>query len=154
MKIGAVELVVIFTVALLVIGPDKLPAFARKLGEMLGKIKGYSDEVVKEIRETVVEPMEEVAQPIREAVKPIEEVDKAIRNSAREVERSFSGVGKPTEKPTPQPAAPAEETSERPPEEEPPMPMPVDRSVDPGAEVLRELKETQAKEGRSKEEEQ
>jgi TatA/E family protein of Tat protein translocase len=32
MKIGAMELVVIFIVALLVIGPDKLPQYARKFG--------------------------------------------------------------------------------------------------------------------------
>lgn len=152
MRIGAVELLVVFAVALLVIGPDKLPDFARKLGEMLGQFKGYSDKVAQEIRETVVEPMEEAAQPIREAVKPLEEADRAIRGSVREVEKSITGIGRPVKKA----AAPAQEPEEAPDagEEEPPMPLPVDRSVDPGAEVLKQLQEIQAKEGQSKEEEQ
>lgn len=32
MKIGFTEIIVIFIVALIVIGPDKLPYYARKLG--------------------------------------------------------------------------------------------------------------------------
>ena len=32
MKIGALELLVVFVVALLVIGPDKLPLYAKKFG--------------------------------------------------------------------------------------------------------------------------
>lgn len=149
MRIGAVELLVIFAVALLVIGPDKLPAFARKLGEVLGQFKGYSDKVAKEIRETVVEPMEEVTQPIREAMKPIEEVDKTIRSSVRDVEKSFSGIGKPTKKPVSQPAAPAE-AEEAPSAEEAPAPRPADPEEE---EILRELKEIQVEEDRMKEEE-
>ena len=44
MKIGLMELLVIFIVALVVIGPDKLPAYARKLGEALRQFKKYSSE--------------------------------------------------------------------------------------------------------------
>ena len=37
--IGIQELIIIFVVALLVIGPDKLPAFSRTLGKWVAEIK-------------------------------------------------------------------------------------------------------------------
>mgnify|MGYP002627565204 CR=1 FL=1 len=39
MKIGAMELIVIFIVALLIIGPDKLPSYAKKLGNAMKEFK-------------------------------------------------------------------------------------------------------------------
>ena len=51
--IGFSELLIIFVVALLVIGPERLPAVARKMGLYLGKIKrsfqSIKDEVEKEL---------------------------------------------------------------------------------------------------------
>jgi len=111
MRIGATELLVIFALALLVIGPDRLPEFAKKLGEAMGQFKTYSSKVAKDIQETVIDPMEEAAAPVREAVKPIEEMDKTIRDGLRDVEKSFSDLGKPSakkpegEKPKAEPAA-------------------------------------------------
>ena len=45
MKIGALELVVIFIVALLVIGPDKLPDLARSLAKGLAELRRSLNEV-------------------------------------------------------------------------------------------------------------
>ena len=59
MKIGAMELIVIFIVALLVIGPDKLPSYARKFGNALKEFKKASSDITQDIRESVVEPLEE-----------------------------------------------------------------------------------------------
>ena len=39
LDIGFQELIIIFIVALLVIGPDKLPEFSRKLGKWINEIK-------------------------------------------------------------------------------------------------------------------
>lgn len=51
--IGFSELLIIFVVALLVIGPERLPAVARKMGLYLGKMKrsfqSIKDEVEKEL---------------------------------------------------------------------------------------------------------
>ena len=65
MKIGITELIVIFVVALLVIGPDKLPAYAQKLGQAMAQFRKYSAEVTKEIKTSVVEPLEEAQKPLR-----------------------------------------------------------------------------------------
>ena len=59
MKIGALELLVIFVVALLVIGPDKLPQYARKFGNAMREFRKASSDVTQEIRESVIDPLEE-----------------------------------------------------------------------------------------------
>ncbi len=66
MKIGVMELIVIFIVALLVIGPDKLPSYAKKLGGALREFRKASADVTKEIRENVVDPLDEASKPLRE----------------------------------------------------------------------------------------
>lgn len=98
MKIGITELIVIFIVALFVIGPDKLPAYARKLGEALAQFRKYSQEATKDIRESIVEPLEEAQRPLKEAVEPLNEIDREIRGNVKEVRDSFAGIGKPEKK--------------------------------------------------------
>ena len=66
MKIGLTELLVIFIVALVVLGPDKLPEYAKKLGEALNSFKKASNEATKDIRESIIEPLEEAQKPLKE----------------------------------------------------------------------------------------
>ena len=94
MKIGLTELLVIFIVALVVIGPDKLPAYSKKLGEALRMFKKYSSEATKEIRESVVEPLEEAQRPLREAMEPITDLQKSVQGDVNDIKKSFSNVGK------------------------------------------------------------
>ena len=95
MQIGIAELIIVFIVALFAVGPDRLPAYAKKLGEAVSQFKKYSQEATREIKESVVEPLEEVQAPLREAVKPLEELDKTVKGSAKELKDSFAGIGKP-----------------------------------------------------------
>jgi Tat protein translocase TatB subunit len=52
-SVGAPELIVIFLVALIVLGPDRLPKAARQLGKAMAEFKrissGFQDEVRKAI---------------------------------------------------------------------------------------------------------
>ena len=97
MRIGMTELILIFFVALVVIGPDKLPQYARKLGEALGQFRKASDEAASEIKKSVVEPLEEAQKPLREVMEPIQELDQAVRGNARDVQKSFRNIGRKTE---------------------------------------------------------
>lgn len=94
MKIGFTELLLIFIVALFALGPDKLPAFARKLGEALGQFRKYSEEATREIKESVIEPLEEVQKPIREAVEPLAETEKAVCANVKDLQDSVAGISK------------------------------------------------------------
>ena len=96
MRIGMSELVVILVVALFVLGPDKLPVYAKKMGEALAQFRKYSDEATKEIRESVVEPLQEAQRPLREAVEPLNELDKAVRSNVKDVQKSLADIGKVT----------------------------------------------------------
>ena len=96
MRIGMSELVVILVVALFVLGPDKLPVYAKKMGEALAQFRKYSDEATKEIRESVVEPLQEAQRPLREAVEPLNELDKAVRSNVKDVQTSLADIGKVT----------------------------------------------------------
>ena len=118
MKIGFLELVVVFVVALLVIGPDKLPSFAQKLGKALQEFRKASADVTKDVRENVIEPLEEAQRPIREAMEPLEELNREIRDDIKDMEKGLKNIGKPApkkpeEKAEPEPApAPAESEAE------------------------------------------
>ena len=95
MKIGAMELIVIFIVALLVIGPDKLPQYARKFGAALQEFRKASSGVTKEIRESIVDPLSEAQKPLREAMEPIEEIRKDLKADVKSVEKELNDIGKP-----------------------------------------------------------
>ncbi|MBR4544817.1 MAG: twin-arginine translocase TatA/TatE family subunit [Oscillibacter sp.] len=102
MRIGVSELIVVLVVALLVLGPDKLPRYARKLGAALAEFRKASDEATREIRENVVEPLEEAQRPLREAMEPVEELDRAVKGNLDEVRTSLEGIGKNPPKPKPE----------------------------------------------------
>ena len=114
MKIGAMELVVIFIVALLVIGPDKLPQYARKFGVALREFKKASSDVTQEIRESVIDPLEEAQKPLREAMEPLEELKSEVNRDLRGVESDLKNIGKakPKQAEAPKEDAPAAETEQ------------------------------------------
>ncbi len=120
MRIGISELILVFIVALVAVGPDRLPGYAKKLGEAVSLFKKYSEEATREIKESVVEPLEEAQAPLREAVKPLEELDKTVQGSVKELKTSFHNIGKakkpaPAETPLPEPEAqPDAEVTESP----------------------------------------
>ena len=95
MKIGFLELIVVFVVALLAIGPDKLPSYARKLGIALREFRKATADVTRDVRENVIEPLEEAQRPIREAIEPLTELDKEVRQDIRSIEKDFKNIGKP-----------------------------------------------------------
>ena len=102
MRIGVSELIVVLVVALIVLGPDKLPRYARKLGAALAEFRKASDEATREIRENVVEPLEEAQRPLREAMEPVEELDRAVKGNLDEVRTSLGQIGKNPPKPKPE----------------------------------------------------
>ena len=63
MKIGFTELILVAIVAFVVIGPDKLPEYARKLGKMLRELKKYTGAASEEIQKNVVEPLKSPRRP-------------------------------------------------------------------------------------------
>ncbi len=50
-RIGAGELIVILIIALLVVGPERLPAAARSLGKAAGTMRHYMNETNEQLAE-------------------------------------------------------------------------------------------------------
>ncbi len=111
MKIGFLELLVVFVVALLVIGPDKLPAYARKFGRALQEFRKASSDITQDIRESVVDPLEEAQRPLREAIEPLEKLDRDVRAEIKGVEADLNSIGKPKPEQAQSPARKAAETA-------------------------------------------
>ncbi len=84
--IGLPELVVILAVALVVLGPQRLPEVARMLGRAYGQLRRASEEFQQTIRQDLapIERQEDVkrnkaiAQEIRERCADVEDVQTAI----------------------------------------------------------------------------
>ena len=97
MKIGFAELIIVFIVALVVIGPDKLPQFAKKLGEALGQLRKVSSDAADDIKKSVAEPLEEIRKPLDEAMEPLKDTDRAVKDNIREMKKSINEIGKKKE---------------------------------------------------------
>ena len=84
--IGLPELVVILAVALIVLGPQRLPEVARMLGRAYGQLRRASEEFQNTIRQdlAVLERQEDanrnkaIAQEIRERCADVEDVQTAV----------------------------------------------------------------------------
>lgn len=94
------ELVVIAIVALIVIGPEKLPKVARTLGALAGRMQRYVASVKSDIeREMQFEDLQKLQQDIRQGANQIQsEVNQAqsgiksgINTEVNEVENSIGG---------------------------------------------------------------
>ena len=92
MKLGFGEILMIIIVILFVIGPDKIPEFAKKFGEGLKAFRAATSGVTKEIRENVIEPLNEAAAPLREAMEPINEMRNDINSFAVGLQQDMQGL--------------------------------------------------------------
>lgn len=68
------ELLIIAIVALLVIGPEKLPKVARTIGALTGRMQRYASQVKEEVnRELRFEELQKLQQEIRQTVESAEQ---------------------------------------------------------------------------------
>ena len=90
MKIGITEIIVICVIALVVLGPEKLPIYAKKLGASLKEVKKVTGDLSKDIRENIVEPLDEASAPLKEAIEPIVSLKEDVNKSIDDVTKSVN----------------------------------------------------------------
>ena len=72
--VGFSEMVVIALVALIVIGPERLPKVARTLGHLLGRMQRYVSDVKADIsREMELDELRKLQSTVEEAARSIEQ---------------------------------------------------------------------------------
>jgi sec-independent protein translocase protein TatB len=91
--VGFSELVVIGVVALVVIGPERLPKVARTAGLLLGRLQRYVGDVKADInREMQLDELKKLQQQVTDQVTSLEA---SVTHEMREVETSVNNVIEP-----------------------------------------------------------
>jgi sec-independent protein translocase protein TatB len=104
--IGFTELLVIGVVALIVIGPEKLPRVARTLGHLAGRLQRYVADVKADInREIELEELRKMRDSMQQAASKFEtSVQSELTQTETELTKSVQAVveTKPEEHPKPE----------------------------------------------------
>ncbi len=93
--IGFSEIVVIAVVALVVIGPERLPKAARTLGHLFGRLQRYVNDVKSDInREIELDELRKLQREVQTAASDlkssVESVAHGVESGVREVETSLN----------------------------------------------------------------
>lgn len=89
MKIGTMELVVIFIVIYLVLDPERTLQYAKKAGKMLRSVKIYISSMTEDIKESVVETLQELKEPLRNLAEPLNELTKSVQKPVDELNKTI-----------------------------------------------------------------
>lgn len=87
--IGFSELMVIAVVALIVIGPERLPKVARTVGHLFGRMQRYVNDVKSDIsREMALDDLRKLQASMQDTARSIEEsVNQEVRSAEDEMNR-------------------------------------------------------------------
>lgn len=95
--IGFSELIVIALVALIVIGPERLPRVARTLGALLGRAQRYVNDVKADIqREVDLDELKDIRSTFQEAAtsvtQSVNQVGQELQATGESLNQSLSGA--------------------------------------------------------------
>ena len=88
--IGFSELMVIAVVALVVIGPERLPRVARTLGHLFGRLQRYVNEVKSDISREI--ELDELRKFKNEFENAASSVESQIRTEMNQTQSAFTGL--------------------------------------------------------------
>lgn len=96
--IGFSEIVVVAVVALVVIGPEKLPKTARTLGVLFGRLQRYVSDVKADInREMELDELRKLQEEMKSAASEVRDsvqsAAQSLEAGARDVESQLSNAG-------------------------------------------------------------
>ena len=102
--IGASELFVIGVVALIVIGPERLPRVAKTLGHLFGRLQRYVSEVKSDInREIELDELRKLKATMQDAARSIEQsvtsqvnyIDSEVKQAGAEIQKQVESAAAP-----------------------------------------------------------
>ena len=117
--IGFSELMVIGVVALIVIGPEKLPRMARTLGHLAGKLQRYVSDVKADInREIELEDLKKMRDSMQQAASSFQsDLTSEVNKTEAELKKAADELNKTTEEINQSLSAAHTETPAPPPQE-------------------------------------
>lgn len=92
--LGLEKMMVIGAVALIVIGPEKLPRVARTVGTLLGKAQRYVADVKAEVNRSIeLEELKKMKETVESAARDVEaaarSVESSLQATAKDIERTW-----------------------------------------------------------------
>jgi sec-independent protein translocase protein TatB len=91
LELGISKLALIGVVALIVIGPEKLPRVARTIGTLLGKAQRYVNDVKAEVNRSMeLDELRKMKDSFEDAARDAEQ---SVRDNARDVQQQLEGIG-------------------------------------------------------------
>jgi sec-independent protein translocase protein TatB len=88
LDIGVTKLAIIGAIALVVIGPERLPKVARMAGNLLGRARRYMSEVKAEVsRSMELDELKKMKETVESAARDVEQT---IQTGSAEFERSWA----------------------------------------------------------------
>ncbi len=101
--IGFSELVVIAVVALIVIGPERLPKAARTMGHLFGRLQRYVNEVKSDIsREMELDELRKLQKEVQSAA---QDLKSSVENAAGDAQAGIKSVERQLQENVVEPAA-------------------------------------------------
>ena len=88
LDIGVTKIAIVGAIALVVIGPERLPALARTLGTLLGRAQRYVADVKAEVNRSM--ELEELKKMKDTVTAAASEVERSIHSSASEIDKTWS----------------------------------------------------------------
>src|SRR6059058_4417066 len=86
--LGIEKMMVIGAVALIVIGPEKLPRVARTVGALIGKAQRYVNDVKAEVNRSI--ELDELKKMKTEVESAARDVETSIHSGVRDMERELN----------------------------------------------------------------
>jgi sec-independent protein translocase protein TatB len=98
LNVGPFELLVVLAVALIVVGPERLPELARSVGRVLRQFRDVQDEVRNMVSSGVDDEMRQAASDFKKATGGITratDVKGAVRRAGQTLREETAAPGKP-----------------------------------------------------------
>jgi sec-independent protein translocase protein TatB len=91
------KMMIIAVVALIVLGPEKLPKVARTLGHLLGRARSYANQVKQDIdREMQMDELRKLQEQAKDAARTFEtavnDAGRSVESQASQVEQSYNAA--------------------------------------------------------------
>jgi sec-independent protein translocase protein TatB len=104
-NVTGIEIVLVLLVALIVLGPEKLPEAVRRFGRTYGELKRMSQGFQSELRDALEEPSRELRSTVQAAKDMVHGPVQEVRSTAKDVKDMAQGRTTTPGPPTPSPAA-------------------------------------------------
>ena len=101
--IGFSEMIVIAVIALIVLGPEKLPRVARTAGHLLGRMQRYVNDVKADINREV--ELDELRKLQKEMQNTAQSIEQTVKGEINAVESEFKQIGDSAQKALAEPSA-------------------------------------------------